>query len=1123
MAGEVSCRALRPLFRYFHEYGFSLADLLADLPAGAADPTSPENWIAEPLFALLLERAVALTGDPDLMARVGEMAAEPCPFGPVSAEALLAGGPEALLNRAGDLLGLLQRGSRVEVPVCRPGEVIIEWFPPPGHTFSQALCTYARSMLAGIPRLWHQEGVRVLEPRCAVPPVALSLPSGSRCEVDAQGVVWEVSATPGAARSSLGRLTDDGTFRPGETVYGADSCRYEITWPVPAGIWRQALARLAPTTLLRPALFRLVQRQRRTIVDLRRQVADLNRRTEAYVLERTEALRLKARRMALVEQAGRRLAALLDPGALCQEVVHTLREELGYFTAALYLLEGGSWTLRALVSGDDRVQEQPGTSAGAPPAAVERLRRSSRPLLQEDLLRQPHSLGLPRLGRSCSALTAPLIASGRVLGVLEVQSPRPGRFSQDDFLILHMMGTQAAIALERSQAYSQEQRARQRADAMAMLARVINTTLDLEQVLSLALDQMRRVLPYDAAAILLLEAGQCLLAASDGLPPQAEAALVDLMDPRSRAPLSRTVQEGESLLVNATERTPDLLPPTLCALGSWLSVPLVSRGAVAGALVLAARRTQAYGPGDLHLAEDLASQVATAIANAGLYERIRRDRDQLEALYGIAAELNADLEIGEALQHILDLARASVGASAGSLILLDERGRPAHSIVGYPDHDSQFFLEEVLSRGAAGWVVRERKGLLIADTAADRRWLELPGDPRPMRSAAVVPLLAQDRVIGVLTVVHPETGHFGADDLELLTSVAGQASVVVQRARLFAAIRDERARLEAVIEGTADAVIVLDEGGRVLQLNRSAADLLAPGVEATRGDGRQEVLQHPALQPLLAMLDGGQERRRAEVPLPDGRTFYATLTPLAGVGVVITMQDITHLKELDRMKSDFVTSVSHDLRTPLAAVQGYAEMLEMAGPLSADQARFVERILHAVEGMSDLVEGLLDLTRIEAGVGMEMAPCHMAAIIAESVDKFSREAETKGVHLQVEVPEDLPLVRGNGRRLGQVVNNLLENAIKFTPGGGEVLLRAWAQPDGLRVEVCDSGPGIPPADLPRVFEKFYRARQGNAEVPGTGLGLSIAQSIVQAHGGRIWAGNNAGRGATLSFVLPLWE
>ncbi len=1120
MAGEVSCRAIRPLFRYLSERNLPLADVLADSLLGGQDLFLPESWVSQELFEDLVERAAILSSNPRLAADIGNLAGEPCPFGPISPQAVLAGRPEVLLQEAEGFLGLLQRGGQVIVRDCRPGNVVIEWLPPPDSRRGYHTCTYARHLLGALPRLFGVEGIYIRETQCAVAPAELR-PSGSRCTVDAAGTVWEIADWDATARRRLGSLDENGTLLLAGTRYGTDRCIYEITWPQPGKAWRRLLTHLSPASWLQGPLFRQIQNQRRLIQELRAEIRRQELATEARVLERTEELRVRARKMAQVEQAGRRFASIADREALAREAVRTLREDLNYFTVALYFLQDDQWTLSALESGDDTIRQQVGHIVYVDPPSLEQLQRvGRRPSIENDLTERSHPLGLPHLGRGRSCLSAPLFASDRLLGVIDLQSPRQERFDQDDASILHTLSTQVALSLERSQLYREERRARQRADAMAVLARVINTTLELDQVLTLALHQLRRVLPYDGAAVVLRENGRHILAASNGLPPQTEEAVGPLFDLEQRGPLSRILQHNEPLLFSSLEDVPDPLRTQLGPFSSWLAVPLAARGTVVGAFLLAARQDHAYSHEDLRTAEDLAGQVATAIENARLYDRIRGDRDRLDSLYRIAQELNSDLGIDEVLRHILNLAQASVGAKGGSIILLDEQGEPTHSITLRPTQLAAPLLTPILTRGAAGWAIREQRGLLVHDTHTDSRWLRLSADPWETRSAIVVPLVAQNRVIGVLTVMHPQVGCFDQDDLDLLSSVAGQASSVVQRAYLFEAIRGEQARLEAVIEGTADAVIVLDEAGKTLHLNPSAAELFHLDAKAVTGQPAEQALQHPTLPDFWS--GSKDEPTRTEVPLPDGRTLYATRTPIPGVGAVITMQDITYLKELDRMKSDFVANVSHDLRTPLAAVQGYAEMLDLAGPLSGDQTGFVRRIIHSVESMTDLVENLLDLAKIEAGVEMRMAPCQLAAVIAESVDQMAGPAAMKPVSLNIQVPPDLPLIWGNGRRLGQVLNNLLDNAIKYAPPEGQVSLRISVEESTVQVEVADDGPGISAADLPRIFEKFYRARGPKEKGEGSGLGLSIAHSIVQAHHGRIWVESKEGEGTRFFFSIPVW-
>ncbi len=1115
MPGEVSCRALRPLFRYINEHGLSPSDLLAGRPPGQ-DLFDTENWIPAAQFVELLERAAGLLDDPQMAAHVGEAAAAPCPFGPISMQATLAGSPEALLSQAGTYLGLLQREAQVVVRECAPGRVVLEVVPAPGSRPCPEICAYTRHLLAAIPRLWGVEKVQVHEPRCAALP-GEALRERDRAWVAGDNGPAREAPSPAGGRAPQGSPQADGNVLLNGTAYGADRCTYEISWPTPPAGRRRGPARLNPLAALRGSLFSQLLRQQATIRELRQEVRRLQRTIEARVLERSEELRQKARQTALVEQAGRRFAALWEVEDLAAEAARTLREEFGYFTVAIYLRTEQGMVLQALNTGDDAVTQKPGQAVSVPPEALEQLHRAGRPLIENDLAARPHPLGLPRLGRARSAITTALSAPEQPLGIIDVQSPRQDHFDDDDARILYTLAIQVALTLERSRIYRQEQRARQQADAMATLSRVVNTSLELDQVLTLALDELRRVLAYDAAAIVLLQDGYPIPAASIGLSPHGASALPELFDAEQHGPLARALRQAESVCIGDCAQ--ETFPPQLAALASWLAVPLRSHGTTMGALLLAARPPQSYTPQDLHRTQDLAGQVATAIEHASLYERIRHDRDRLEALYRVARELNADLEVEEVLRHILGAAQASVGAQGGSIILLDTDGRPTHSILLRPGGEPLELVREVLERGAAGWVVRHGQGLLIPDTDADPRWIKLPGETRVARSAVVVPLLVQGQVGGVLTVTHPQAGRFDAEDLDLLTSIAGQASSVVQRASLFAAIRSERARLETVIEGTADAVIVLNEDGKVLRVNRSAADLFGLEQQAVVGRPLGSAVRHPAVESLLHPNRAGP--RRAEVPLEDGRTLYATLTPIPAVGAVITMQDITALKELDRIKSDFVANVSHDLRTPLGAVQGFAEMLELAGPLTKNQAHFVQRILYQVGAMTELVESLLDLAKIEAGVEMEMAPCQLAAVIAESLDQMAGPAAIKPVELRPSVAADLPLVWGNGRRLGQVINNLLDNAIKYAPANSQVTLRAYVEGDTVRVDVSDQGPGIAAEDLPHLFEKFYCARKAGSRPRGTGLGLSIAHSIIAAHGGRIWAESVAGQGSTFSFTLPI--
>jgi two-component system NtrC family sensor kinase len=238
------------------------------------------------------------------------------------------------------------------------------------------------------------------------------------------------------------------------------------------------------------------------------------------------------------------------------------------------------------------------------------------------------------------------------------------------------------------------------------------------------------------------------------------------------------------------------------------------------------------------------------------------------------------------------------------------------------------------------------------------------------------------------------------------------------------------------------------------------------------------------------------------------------------VGQALVMQDITHLKELDRIKSEFVTTVSHDLRSPLTAILGYVELIDRTGPINDQQREFIRRVGSSVEQITALISDLLDLGRIEAGLDSARENTPLTVLARYAVETLRNTADMRKVTLEVNLPEDLPLVNGDPIRLRQMIGNLLDNAIKYTPAGGHVGIEAVAEADQVILRITDTGPGISPADQPYLFDKFFRASNAPDDVSGTGLGLSIVKSIVDSHNGRIWVDSALGKGSRFTVVLP---
>jgi len=241
------------------------------------------------------------------------------------------------------------------------------------------------------------------------------------------------------------------------------------------------------------------------------------------------------------------------------------------------------------------------------------------------------------------------------------------------------------------------------------------------------------------------------------------------------------------------------------------------------------------------------------------------------------------------------------------------------------------------------------------------------------------------------------------------------------------------------------------------------------------------------------------------------------------MGKVCILRDITHFKELEQLKSDFVATVSHDLRSPLTLMRGYATMLQMVGDLNEQQKGYVRKIVSGVENMSRLVSNLLDLGRIDAGIGLQIEKVSLNAIVEDVMNSLQLQATQKDIHLQTEIigTEKKQDVEGDRALIQQAMYNLVENAIKYTSVGGQVKVKLITRANSVLIEVHDTGIGIAPLDLPHLFEKFYRSGRREAyQQRGTGLGLAIVKSIAERHGGRVWVDSQLGKGSVFSMDLP---
>jgi signal transduction histidine kinase/FixJ family two-component response regulator len=530
-------------------------------------------------------------------------------------------------------------------------------------------------------------------------------------------------------------------------------------------------------------------------------------------------------------------------------------------------------------------------------------------------------------------------------------------------------------------------------------------------------------------------------------------------------------------------------------------------------------------------------EMLVSIEKALTEVRLRRERDELAArlmqanrqleqrlkelntLYGIGRSVSALLDLEKLLSRAVEAAVYITGAEEGSLLLVDPATDELYmrAARGFDEKYARGFRLKV-DDSMAGEVLRTGQPLVI-ERMADSYKIKTA---YLVKSLMYVPLKVEDRVIGILGVDNRVSERtFSNYDLFMLSALADYMAIAIENARLFNEVENQKSKLEAILTGVGEPVIVTDSANRLLLLNTAARWVFTTGPLDMSHKPLAEVIHNEVLIQLFSQPTASQLAQSMEVPLDDGRTFNATLTHVPGVGRVAFMQDITHLKELDRMKSEFVSTVSHDLRSPLTSIRGFVDLLVVAGKLNEQQLEFVDKVKKGVGDITALIDDLLDIGRIEAGVDLMMEACALDGIIREVTDNLRGEVETKEQSLHLELLPELPPVWGNRMRLSQVISNLVGNALKYTPDGGSITVKAMEEGGQVLVSVNDTGVGIPPADLPHIFDKFYRVQSKETEdISGTGLGLSIVKSVIEKHNGRIWVDSELGVGSTFTFILP---
>lgn len=526
------------------------------------------------------------------------------------------------------------------------------------------------------------------------------------------------------------------------------------------------------------------------------------------------------------------------------------------------------------------------------------------------------------------------------------------------------------------------------------------------------------------------------------------------------------------------------------------------------------------------------------IENRRMQDELKKRFFELDVLYNVSSAISYTLDYQQLLKLIIESLFKIVEYDICASILFDV-------------HTANITLKPVYAQSAV-FVDEVKKSLIdsvsivtgenIQKKRMDSYLIPSAPDVKPdkerqfdeLRSFFNVPFIVHDKAVGMINVSSCKENAFSEEDIKLIYTIANQASNAIER--LQAVIKAEKSKMESMVESMAEGVIMFDERGEIVVLNPQARRMFGFGPdeeiissvlnEKMKTLSLDKTLKESQTKGILMTKEIIIHHENRNVIL---NSDIGPVNDKEGkiIGIVIILRDITREKEIDRMKSEFVSTVSHELRTPLSSIKNVISniLAGVTGKIDGRLKDYIEMANEDTSRLSRLIENLLDLSKIEAGkMEFKKGPIDLADVIKSITPSLKDQADTKHISIITSISKGLPKAYADADKIEQVLVNLIGNAIKFTPEGGTITVGAKKPDDSLEVSVADTGMGISFDNLPKLFDRFqqFDRPSGGAGAKGTGLGLSISKGIVEAHNGKIWAESGLGKGTKFTFTLPLY-
>ena len=758
-----------------------------------------------------------------------------------------------------------------------------------------------------------------------------------------------------------------------------------------------------------------------------------------------------------------------------------------------------------------------------------------------------------------SWLGVPLLAGGRLLGALAVSNPR--RFNADDLRQLSIVASTSSVALENTQFYRQQKERVNQLATLNSIVALLTDTLSPDTVIDTIISSASTIAESSAVAVYLFSDDNKSPLTLERCAGFSDAFLQEPPNPVILGE-SQSADDPQPVVIADVAHEPRAaaLRPFMEREGkpAWIELPLSLQSVPIGLLVVYYNQPREFDPEMIELLRTFAKQCAQASRNAHLYaitdEALEQRVGQLLALANIGNHLTAALEVRAICDLVADYARKTTKAKAAAVLLINSTGEVEHwSANGYPQGTFGKYGRP-FDEGITGQAIHLKDTVLINDISkADASVARLPGT----RAQLATPMLWNEQVTGVIMLESDQAHAFSEEDSYFVKQLANQAIIAIENARLFRKVSEARDRMEVIINTVKEGLILISTDGEIVLANprvelmglsparligKSLFHLLDTGelglVERlgfrTAGELQRVVreLRAPAglamREPKAFTILNDQEEElyieRQVFPVYD-----ETEQPL---GVLLVFYDESEEMKLAKTREEVSQMLIHDLRSPLTAVTTSLKLLTDLTPKDSEFRPIIESTTdagrRAIRKLLGRVDSLLDVARMENGfLSVETKPSEFATLVDNVCVELSPLAQELGVILKPEIGAEMPLLDIDADKVERMLLNLVDNALKFSPSDTTVTVRAHepgaegAAPGFVRIDVIDSGPGVPDEYKIMLFDRYVQVRGRKGARRGTGLGLTFCRLVTETHGGSIWIDDNPMGGSIFSFTLPV--